>query len=110
MMLHPTGRASGAALVLAMLPAAMACHHRQADPEPAVDYAEITSAPPYDLETYPYVIYEARPVYFYGGRWWYRDRGGAWTHYRVEPEALRQQRAHLRRLPPERRARPGELR
>ena len=65
--------------------------------EPDVGYATVTSAP-VDIETYPSVSYEGRPVYFYGDRWWYRD-GRRWTYYRDEPVQLHRERAHVRRVP-----------
>jgi hypothetical protein len=65
--------------------------------EPDVGYAEVTSAP-VDIETYPSVTYEGRPVYLYQDRFWYRD-GGRWAYYRSEPEALHRQRAYVQRAP-----------
>jgi hypothetical protein len=60
-------------------------------------YAETTiTAAPVDIDTYPSVVYEGRPVYFYGDRWWYRD-GGRWTYYHREPTELHRQREHVRR-------------
>ncbi|MFI5302310.1 MAG: hypothetical protein ACHREM_29815, partial [Polyangiales bacterium] len=57
---------------------------------PTVGYADTTSAP-VDIETYPSVVYEGQPVYFYGDRWWYRS-GGNWAYYREEPVELHRQR------------------
>ena len=42
------------------------------DPEP-VGYAEVDSAP-VGIETYPSVVYEGHPTYFYGDRWYYLQR------------------------------------
>ncbi len=59
------------------------------DPQP-VGYAETTAAP-VDIETYPSVVYDGQPVYFYGDHWWHRD-GSRWTYYRDEPAELHRQR------------------
>jgi hypothetical protein len=39
------------------------------------------------------VYFEGRPVYWYGGRWFYRD-GRAWRSYHEEPGWLRERREH----------------
>ena len=61
-----------------------------ADAEPAVGYADVTSAP-VDVAVTPSVYYEGRPVYYGGGRWWYRD-GSRWAYYRREPAELARHR------------------
>jgi hypothetical protein len=66
--------------------------------EPAVGYAEVTSGPPAEIDTYPSVVYEGRPVYFDGGRWWYRD-GARWAYYRNEPAELHRRRPGVRARP-----------
>jgi hypothetical protein len=89
-MLHP---ARIAVLVLAALAASLAgCYA-----ETPVGYAETTGAP-VDIETYPSVIYEGQPVYYYGDHWWHRE-GGRWTYYRTEPAELQAQRDMIRRAP-----------
>ncbi len=84
----------GAAIAFAA--SAVAGCYASAEP-PAVGYAEVTSAP-VDIETYPSVVYEGQPVYFYGDRWWHRD-GGSWTYYRDEPAELHRQRAAVIHAP-----------
>jgi len=54
-----------------------------APPEPPAAYIA-TTQPEY---------FEGRPVYFYGGQWYYRDAHG-WNFYRNEPAYLRDRRAH----------------
>jgi hypothetical protein len=66
------------------------------DPEP-VGYADVTSAP-VDIETYPSVVYDGQPVYFYGDHWWHRD-GGRWSYYHDEPAELHRQREVVLRSP-----------
>lgn len=65
------------------------------EPEPV--YAEATDVPPH-IETYPYVIYEGRPVYYVGERWYYR-RGPSWVYYRSEPAVLHRQRPYVQQAP-----------
>ena len=92
--------AGASALAFALLPACQAA----VEPEPVYGYAEITSAPA-DIETYPYVVYEGRPVYYYGDHWWYRD-GSTWSYYRSEPAELYRQRGYVQRAPRAYRGRP----
>ena len=40
------------------------------------------------IATYEPAYFEGRPVYYYGGYWYYRD-GRAWRHYAIEPGYLR---------------------
>jgi hypothetical protein len=82
--------------------AASACY-ATVEPEP-VGYAYVTSAPA-DVETYPSVYYEGRPVYYYGDHWWFRD-GSRWGYYRSEPEYLHRQRSYVQQAPPAHRAAP----
>ena len=43
------------------------------------------------IATYEPVYYEGRPVYYYGGYWYYRE-GRAWRHYAAEPHYLHEYR------------------
>ncbi len=43
------------------------------------------------IATYEPAYFEGRPVYWYGGYWYYRD-GHAWHHYASEPYYLRNYR------------------
>jgi hypothetical protein len=52
-----------------------------------VGHVEITSAP-YGIAS---VFFEGRPVHWYGGRWYFMERGH-WHYYRVEPHALHEHR------------------
>jgi hypothetical protein len=47
----------------------------------------------FDAGSTPYVVYEGRPTYYYGGAWYYRE-GGGWRGYSngYEPDYLRHQR------------------
>jgi hypothetical protein len=72
-------------------------------PQP-VGYADVTSAP-VDIDTYPSVVYEGQPVYFYGDHWWHRD-GAGWAYYHDEPAELHAQREVVLRSPRARRAAP----
>ena len=60
----------------------------------------VAAAPAQAQEGYPPETYiatsepayfEGRPVYYYGGYWYYRD-GHAWRHYASEPYYLRDYR------------------
>ncbi len=76
-----------------------------AEPEP-VAYVETTGVPyGVNIEAYPYVHYQGRPVYLYDNRWWYRD-GSRWNYYRQEPAPLYQyrQRPYIQQAPPAPRA------
>jgi hypothetical protein len=53
----------------------------------------IRPPPPAYIATVQPEYYEGRPVYWYGGNWYYRD-GGRWTYYHGEPAYLRDRRAH----------------
>ncbi len=64
-------------------------------PEPV--YADATYVPP-DIDTYPYVIYEGRPVYFVHDHWYVRH-GPRWVYYRNEPSSLHRQRPYVQRAP-----------
>jgi hypothetical protein len=66
------------------------------EPEPV--YADATYVPT-DIERYPYVVYEGRPVYYVHDRWYARD-GSRWVYYRSEPTYLREQRTYIRQAPP----------
>jgi hypothetical protein len=85
-MIHLPRCATG---VIAIVASTLAGCYATAEP-PAVDYAVTTSAP-VDIETYPSVVYEGQPVYFYGDHWWHRD-GGNWAYYHDEPAELHRQR------------------
>ena len=54
----------------------------------------VEPAPP-NLETYPSVVYEGHPTYFYNNRWYYRNGGGAWVNYRTEPPELMRRRGEV---------------
>jgi hypothetical protein len=82
--------------ILAVAAVALPGCYATEDPAP-VGYVETTAAP-VDIETYPSVVYEGQPVYFYGDRWWHRD-GRGWTYYRDEPGELRRQRSVVVRAP-----------
>jgi hypothetical protein len=95
--------ATALAVALGALPG---CYATLDDPPPvvvhpaapvAIGFAEVTSAP-VDIETYPSVVYEGRPTYFYGDRWWYRD-GARWSSYQSEPSELHRQREFVQRAP-----------
>jgi hypothetical protein len=68
----------------------------QATPAPVVvaptDTVTYTTVD-FDAASTPYVVYEGRPTYYYGGAWYYRD-GGGWRGYNngYEPDYLRRQR------------------
>jgi hypothetical protein len=49
--------------------------------------------PPEYIATQQPEYFEGRPVYYYGGTWYYRDRG-AWSYYHGEPAYLRDRRSH----------------
>jgi hypothetical protein len=63
---------------------------------PASVYVEASA--PVGVETYPYVYYEGRPVYWVDGHWYHR-RGPQWGYYREAPPALERQRAYVQRAP-----------
>jgi hypothetical protein len=48
----------------------------------------VVGSPPEQVEEYPSVTYENRPVYWVHNRWYYRD-GDRWGYYREEPVGLR---------------------
>ena len=52
--------------------------YAEAEPAPVYGTATVTAAP-VDIDTYPSVMYEGQPTYFYGDHWWYRDGGGHWA-------------------------------
>jgi hypothetical protein len=66
-------------------------------PPPPPPPAQYVAPPPppdaYVATTQP-EYYENRPVYWYGGNWFYRDEHGRWNFYRQEPSYLRDRRAH----------------
>ena len=86
-----------AGVVATLLCAMTGCYADAPPPPPAVSYTETTAAP-VDIETYPSVVYEGQPVYFYGDRWWHRD-GARWSAYQTEPAELHQQREVVLRSP-----------
>jgi hypothetical protein len=94
--MNPIRLSLAGASVLAVALLVPACQ-AEVEPEPVVGYAQVTSAPA-DIETYPYVVYEGRPVYYYGDHWWYRD-GSNWSYYRDEPAELHRQRGYVQRAP-----------
>jgi hypothetical protein len=100
-MVHLSRLSRLAAGILAISTGGLAGCYATAEP-PAVGYADTTSAP-VDIETYPSVVYEGQPVYFYGDHWWHRD-GARWSYYRDEPAELHRQRDVVIHAP--RRARP----
>lgn len=78
--------------------AALSGCYVRAQPEPVYATTEITSAP-VGIETYPYVVYEGRPVYWYQDHWYYRN-GNHWGYYRQEPPQLYRQRPYVQSAPP----------
>lgn len=64
----------------------------QATPAPVANTVTYTTVD-FDVSSTPYVVYEGRPTYYYGGAWYYRD-GGVWRGYSngYEPDYLRRQR------------------
>jgi hypothetical protein len=86
----------GAAGIFAIAACSATGCYAHVAPEP-VGYAEVTAAP-VDIETYPSVVYDGQPVYFYGDRWWRRD-GGRWTYYHDEPAELYRRRGVVLRSP-----------
>ena len=62
--------------------------------EEPVGYATVTSVPA-NIGTYPNVVYEGHPTYYYGNRWWYRGGDGRWLYYRNEPAALYRRRTYV---------------
>ena len=93
-------------VLLAAASAATGCY-AYAEPEPVTATYEVTSAPPdVEIESAPYVVYEGHPTYWYGGRWYYRDRDDRrWRYYREEPPTLQRQRPYVQQAPPARRRR-----
>jgi hypothetical protein len=67
----------------------------------------VETAPPPEIETYPYVVYEGQPVYHVHDRWYYRH-GREWVYYREPPERLRHVRQHELRRYREHEARAAE--
>ena len=59
----------------------------QVQPDDNIVYVE---APP-RVETYPVVVYEGTPHYYYEGRWYHR-RANGWGYYKREPAHLSQHR------------------
>jgi hypothetical protein len=50
--------------------------------------AQYPAPPPAVIASYSPVYYNGFAHYYYGGRWYYRDHGGAWRWYDHEPEYL----------------------
>src|SRR5262245_23211298 len=63
--------------------------------------AELVSTAPYGIDACPTAIYEGRPVYLYGG-YWYFIEDGQWRYYAEEPPELLQQRQrrYIQQAPP----------
>lgn len=77
-------------LVLAVLVvAAPACVVRTETVAPSAE-VEVTSAP-VDVERAPRTVYEGRIVYWFEGRWVFREHD-RWACYRAEPLELRRYR------------------
>lgn len=87
-------------VVLLALAGASACY-ATVEPTP-VGTVQVTSgyiplpAPVVTIETSPWVDYQGHRNYYYGGRWYYRDRN-EWRYYRDEPHYLQQQRPRVER-------------
>jgi hypothetical protein len=63
-------------------------------PAPAQGQIEVRISPPaWFIATAQPVYFEGHAAYWYGDRWYYRDRG-AWRYYHDEPEHLRDYRGH----------------
>ena len=68
-------------------------------PEGVSDDVAYDETPPVDdIETYPSVIYDGVPVYYFGGMWYRHDSRG-WGTYRHEPQELSRQRGQHERDP-----------
>jgi hypothetical protein len=61
-------------------------------------YGYVETAP-VAYESYPYVVYEGRPVYHVNDRWYYRN-GSRWDSYHAPPAALYRSREIRRQAPP----------
>jgi hypothetical protein len=61
-------------------------------------YGYVETAP-IAYESYPYVMYEGRPVYHVHDRWYYRN-GSRWDSYHAPPAALYRSREIRRQAPP----------
>ena len=88
-----------------VVPLALLVSGCQAEVEPAPAY--VTTGAVYDaepapvnIETYPSVVYEGHPSYFYNNHWYYRDRDSHWTYYRQEPPELHRRRPVMQAAPP----------
>ncbi len=87
-------------IVIALVAATPACTARV---QPATVTAETVEyeyvAPPPDIESRPYVVYEGAPTYYVEGRWYRRTPRG-WGYYRSEPAPLVRQRPYVQQAPP----------
>jgi hypothetical protein len=83
---------SSMVLLVTLMAAVTGCYRRA-----RVAYVEEYDPPP-DVVSYPYVVYEGRPVYYVRGRYYYR-RGPRWVYYSEPPRDLRSRRFE-RRAPP----------
>ena len=63
--------------------------------------AQWVPPPPEYVATTEPVYYEGHAVYWYGGRWYWQDEHGVWSHYDREPPFLANRRMHS---PPVRRS------
>jgi hypothetical protein len=82
--------------LMAIVPFVSGCV-AEVDPEPAYATVEVDAVPPTIVQS-PAVVYEGRPVYYYGDRWYFR-RGEHWAYYGREPPALYRQRAYVQSAP-----------
>jgi hypothetical protein len=71
----------------------------EVEPAPAAYPTEDVDVVPSEVESAPYVMYEGRPVHYYQGRWYFRNRN-SWSYYRNEPPALYRQRPYVQQAPP----------
>lgn len=74
-------------VALAVLVAATPACVVRAEAVAASPEVEVTSAP-IDIERAPRTVYEGRIVYWFEGRWVFRERD-RWASYRAEPLELR---------------------
>ena len=81
--------AAAGAVVCTMSSTLGACYASVSGPDVAVE-----PAPP-EIETYPSIVYEGHPTYFYNNQWYYRGSGGAWNRYRTEPPELARRRGEV---------------
>lgn len=64
-----------------------------------VGYTELYSGPVTGIYSAPHTYYQGHLVYWYGGRWMYRD-ADTWNYYPTEPSELHRFRTTVRQAPP----------